>query len=316
MDLLASLLFSLSITGPICVVLLLGILLKRLGLLPDPFTESASRLVFQVTLPALLFLSILGTNFATMPSLWFIGYGLLATVISYLVLELLAGRFIGEQRLRGIFVQGSFRGNSAIIGLAYVQNAYGHAGLGAAAFYVGAVTVLYNILAVITLTRSLGGATGIRPILLGIIKNPLIIAIVAALPFTLLGIKMPQLLLTTGSYFANMTLPLALLCTGASLSLDALRGGAAIAGWASIMRLCLIPAAFTLGAALLGFSHLELGILFLISATPTAAASYVMTRAMGGDSVLAANIIATTTLGSLVTTSLGATLMNYLGLMY
>ncbi|MGL5539019.1 MAG: AEC family transporter, partial [Aeromonas veronii] len=75
-------------------------------------------------------------------------------------------------------------------------------------------------------------------------------------------------------------------------------------------------AAFTLGAALLGFSHLELGILFLISATPTAAASYVMTRAMGGDSVLAANIIATTTLGSLLTTSLGATLMNYLGLMY
>ena len=40
-----------------------------------------------------------------------------------------------------------------------------------------------------------------------------------------------------------------------------------------------------------------------------------MTRAMGGDSALAANIIATTTLGSLVTTSLGAALMNYLGLM-
>ncbi|MEG3027941.1 MAG: AEC family transporter, partial [Aeromonas sp.] len=55
--------------------------------------------------------------------------------------------------------------------------------------------------------------------------------------------------------------------------------------------------------------------LFLISSTPTAAASYVMTRAMGGDSVLAANIIATTTLGSLVSTSLGAALMNYLGLM-
>ncbi|MGL5539564.1 MAG: AEC family transporter, partial [Aeromonas veronii] len=92
MDLLASLLFSLSITGPICVILLLGIWLKRLGLLPEPFTESASRLVFQVTLPALLFLSILGTNFATLPSPWFIGYGLLATVASYLVLELLAGR--------------------------------------------------------------------------------------------------------------------------------------------------------------------------------------------------------------------------------
>ena len=64
MDLLASLRFSLSITGPICVVLLLGIWLKQLGLLPDSFVESASRLVFQVTLPALLFLSMVRTDFS------------------------------------------------------------------------------------------------------------------------------------------------------------------------------------------------------------------------------------------------------------
>ncbi|WP_434470868.1 AEC family transporter [Aeromonas veronii] len=316
MDLLASLLFSLSITGPICVVLLLGILLKQLGLLPDSFVESASRLVFQVTLPALLFLSMVRTDFSTMPSPWLILYGLLGTLTGFLILEVLAARFIPERRQRGIFVQGSFRGNMGIMGLAYVQNAYGPEGIGAAALLVGSVTVLYNVLALITLTRSLGGSKGIKPILKGIAKNPLIIAILSALPFGLLGIELPQLVITTGNYFANMTLPLALLCTGASLSLGALRGGAALTGWASVMRLCLIPAAFTLGAALLGFSHLELGILFLISATPTAAASYVMTRAMGGDSVLAANIIATTTLGSLLTTSLGATLMNYLGLMY
>ncbi|MGL6003410.1 AEC family transporter [Aeromonas sobria] len=316
MDLLASLHFSLSITGPICVVLLLGIWLKQLGLLPDSFVESASRLVFQVTLPALLFLSMVRTDFSTMPSPWLILYGLLGTLTGFLILEALAARFIPERRQRGIFVQGSFRGNMGIMGLAYVQNAYGPEGIGAAALLVGSVTVLYNILAVITLTRSLGGSKGIKPILKGIAKNPLIIAILSALPFGLLGIELPQLVITTGNYFANMTLPLALLCTGASLSLDALRGGAALAGWAAVMRLCLIPAAFTLGAALLGFSHLELGILFLISATPTAAASYVMTRAMGGDSALAANIIAVTTLGSLVTTSLGATLMNYLGLMY
>ena len=107
----------------------------------------------------------------------------------------------------------------------------------------------------------------------------------------------------------------ALLCTGASLNLKALRGGAMLTGWATVNRLCCIPVLLVLGAWALGFSPQALGILFLISSTPTAAASYVMTRAMGGDSALAANIIATTTLGSLVTTSLGATLMNYLGLM-
>ena len=112
-----------------------------------------------------------------------------------------------------------------------------------------------------------------------------------------------------------MTLPLALLCTGASLNLNALRGGAMLTGWATVNRLFCIPVLLVLGAWALGFSTQALGILFLISSTPTAAASYVMTRAMGGDSALAANIIATTTLGSLVTTSLGAALMNYLGLM-
>ncbi|WP_323098041.1 AEC family transporter, partial [Serratia marcescens] len=168
---------------------------------------------------------------------------------------------------------------------------------------------------VITLTRSLGGSKGIKPILKGIAKNPLIIAILSALPFGLLGIELPQLVITTGNYFANMTLPLALLCTGASLNLKALRGGALLTGWATVNRLFCIPVLLVMGAWALGFSPQALGILFLISSTPTAAASYVMTRAMGGDSVLAANIIATTTLGSLVSTSLGAALMNYLGLM-
>ncbi len=45
-----------------------------------------------------------------MPSPWLILYGLLGTLAGFLVLELLAARFISEQKLRGIFVQGSFRG--------------------------------------------------------------------------------------------------------------------------------------------------------------------------------------------------------------
>ena len=274
MDLLASLHFSLSITGPICLVLVLGIWLKRLGLLPDSFVESASRLVFQVTLPALLFLSMVRTDFSTMPSPWLILYGLLGTLAGFLVLELLAARFISEQKLRGIFVQGSFRGNMGIMGLAYVQNAYGPEGIGAAALLVGSITVLYNILAVITLTRSLGGGKGLKPILKGIVRNPLIIAILAALPFGLLGIELPQLVITTGNYFASMTLPLALLCTGASLNLKALRGGAMLTGWATANRLFCIPVLLVLGAWALGFSPPAVGILFLVVTALLSAVKY------------------------------------------
>ena len=101
--------------------------------------------------------------------------------------------------------------------------------------------------AVITLTRSLG-AERLAPILKGIVK-PLIIAILAALPFGLLGIELPQLVITTGNnYFANMTPPLALLCTGASLNLKDLRGGATLTGWAMVnFRLCCIPCCWCWG---------------------------------------------------------------------
>ena len=50
--------FSFSVTGPIFVILVLGVWLRRRGMLTDAFVEAGSRLVFNVALPALLFISI------------------------------------------------------------------------------------------------------------------------------------------------------------------------------------------------------------------------------------------------------------------
>jgi hypothetical protein len=112
-----------------------------------------------------------------------------------------------------------------------------------------------------------------------------------------------------------MTLPLALLCTGASLSLKPVREELRNAVYATAGKLLLAPLLLTTGGCLLGFRGIDLGILFLMSASPTAAASYVMARAMGGNIGLAANIIAYTTLGSMAVTSLGVMLLRGYGLM-
>lgn len=80
-------------------------------------------------------------------------------------------------------------------------------------------------------------------------------------------------------------------------------------------KLVVVPALFCLGGIALGFQGIELGVLLLMSSAPTAAASYVMVRAMGANAALAANIIAVTTIGSLVTTSLGIMLLRAAGLM-
>ncbi|WP_319782618.1 AEC family transporter [Oceanisphaera sp. IT1-181] len=310
-----SVLFALSITGPIFLLLLLGLALRRSQMMNEGFIDGASKLVFNIALPMLLFTSIAQTDFSQMISLKLIGYGISATLIAFVLLEWFASRLIDNRRLRGIVVQGAFRANMAIIGLAYVNNAYGSQGVAAAAMYVACLTILFNVLAVITLSRSLNHEQTfpVRQLAKGIAKNPLIIGIVAALPFAASDWAVPLMLMQTGQYLAQMTLPLALLCTGASLSLSGRREETGLLPTVAILRLLVIPTFITLGGYLVGFRGMELTILFLINAAPTAAASYVMVRAMGGNAVLAANIIAVTTLGSLLSTSLGAALFKGLG---
>lgn len=312
---LANVAFSFSITGPIFVMLVLGIVLARIGLLTDAFIDVGSRLVFNVTLPSLLFISISKTDFAQTVNATLVVYGLFATLVVFVLLELASRGLVEPAEDRGVVVQGSFRSNMGIIGLAYCVNAYGETGLATASLYLALVTILYNVLSVITLNRSLSRRRGVAGILGGIARNPLIIGIVLALPVAWAGIELPAILLDTGSYFAQMTLPLALLCTGGSLDLRALRHGLHNALIASVAKLAVVPALVTAGGVALGLGELELGVVFLMSSAPTAAASYVMVRSMGGNAQLAANIIVITTLGSVLVTSLGITWLRGWGLM-
>jgi predicted permease len=311
---LADVNFSLTVTGPIFIVLAQGWGLMKRGKLNDAFVDTGSRLVFNVALPALLFIGVSKTPFdqATRPAL--VAFGLAATLACYLALEWLAARCVAVAEDRGVVVQGGFRSNMGIIGLAYCVNAYGDRALGAASLYLGLVTILFNILSVITLSRSLHRHQGAASMLRGIARNPLIIAILLALPVSWMGVRLPGWALQSGQYFANLTLPLALLCTGAALDFKRLRvelGGTLLAASAKLVG---VPLVFVLGGLALGFRGIELGVLLLMSSAPSAAASYVMVRAMGGNAPLAANIIALTTVGSILTTSLGVMLLRGLSL--
>ncbi len=309
-----NLIFSFSITGPIFVVLALGVFLNQRRMINDNFIDIGSKLVFNVTLPSLLFISISQTSIEESANLPLIAVGMIVTVVAWLILELVAARTVSVPADRGVVVQGGFRSNMGIIGLAYCVNAYGHDGLVAASLYLALVTILFNILSVITLSHSLHRSMGIKGTLKGIARNPLIIGIMLALPFAWTGIELPQLVIRTGEYFANMTLPLALICTGASLDFHALRYNLSSALIASVGKLIVVPLMMTLVGFWYGFRGIELGVLLLMSSAPTAAASYVMVRSMGGNAPMAANIIVITTLSSLLTTSLAVTLLRGLGL--
>jgi malonate transporter len=306
--------FSVSITGPIFIVLCLGVFLSKRKVIDQDFIETGSSLVFKVTLPALLFFIISQADFDKSANVSLIATGVGVTLVTWIILEVLAKFFVGSDQDRGVVVQGGFRSNMGIFGLAYCFNAYGNEGLTTASLYMAAVTIVFNILSIFTLNRALKKNLGLKRTLIGIIKNPLIIAIVLALPFSYYNVSLPNIIIQTGEYFANMTLPLALICIGASLDFRALRHDFSQAMLACGAKLVLVPTLMVLTGISFGFRGIELGVLLLMSSAPTAAASYVMVKALGGNASLAANIIVVTTLGSVVTTSIGIILLTKLQL--
>lgn len=310
--------FVFSVTMPSLVLLLLGIVLRRIRLIDDNFCHTASRLVFTLAIPVLLFFSIATNPVDLKSNLPLALFGAVGTVLSFFLLELVAPKLVKEPADRGVFVQGGFRANTATLGLAYCASAYGNEGVAVGSLYMAATVILFNALSVVTLMRHAKQAPGVSvkssSILKGIVSNPIIIAIVLGLIFSFIQLPIPALVMQTSGLVSGLALPLALICAGASLDWRAMSQSSQVAGLSALAKLVVIPVLMTIGGALLGFEGVALGVMFLFTASPTAAVSYVMTKAIGGNSALSANIVAITTLGSFFTTSVGLYVLRTLGM--
>lgn len=317
MEVFIALLFAVGVTLPNILLLGLGRWLRRTGKVDEAFCQKASQVVFQWSLPMLLLSNIIGkpVHFAAQGRL--VLAGLLTTFLLYALAEAFAHFHIPQPADKGVFVQGVFRSNLGIIGLAFVQNAYGGDGLANSAVYMGIVTIELNILAVLTLsrTRQASWRQKLADTARKIATNPLIAAIVLAMCLNELPWAVPEPLLQTARYLGHLALPLALLCAGATFHWQTAKKWSDVSVLSSIGRLVVAPLMAVLVGKCFGLQGMDMGILFLMTATPVAAASYVMAKAMGGNDVAAANIMGITTVGAMLSAGLGMTVLRLLGWM-
>ncbi|MBE5214011.1 AEC family transporter [Pectobacterium sp. A535-S3-A17] len=310
--------FAFNVTMPNLLMLFMGIALRKLNLLNDAFCDTAMRVVFNVSLPCLLFFSV-ASNQQSFVSQWpLVVYGTVGTLATFLLLELAATRLVKDPKERGIFVQGGFRSNTGVMGLAFAMSAYGDEGIAIGSLYLMVTVIMFNALSVITLTRSLQRQSPqqkipVSQLLRGIVTNPLIIGLLLGAAYGQSQLPMPGVIKQTGGFISAMALPLALLCAGASLEWRSMFRSSNVAVLSSVAKVFVVPGLLTLGGWLVGFRGVELGIIFLFSSTPTAAGSYAMTRAMGGNATLAANIIGLTTVGAFFMIALGLYFLRSLG---
>lgn len=283
--------------------------LYKYGTLDDSFVEKASRLVFNFALPALLFSTISSNSIMQLSDLKVLSIGFGGTLLVFIVMMVITPIMVRERNDRGVVIQGSFRSNIGIIGLAYSANAYGAEGLAYASIYLGGMTILYNVLSVAVLNIYQNKQTSWGKILKDIGSNPIILAILLGIFVSYWQFSLPSIVSNSISYFAQLTLPLALLCTGAALRFSTMRQNG-IPGILSITVKCVFYPLVLVGVALMfGVEGMPLMVVFLMAICPTAAASYVMVRKIGGNHELAAQIVAVSTVLSVPITLLGFALL-------
>jgi len=297
---------ALTITAPIFILISLGAWLCHIKFINDAFIHVSSKFIFNIGLPVILFTSTAAHDFKHLINLSNITVITITTLLVYFLSSLSAGKFIMEKRDKGVFVQGAFRGNLIIVGLAFCANAYPEKGIAIATIPTAITIIMYNLLSIYTLNNSLHNqGASLKKNLIDIIKNPLIIGIMAGLLANLLNFSTPEIIIQSNQYIAQMTLPLALIAIGGSLNFLQIKQNIKTAFVASVWKIVISPIVLVVLLFFIPIDPTAAGVLFLLTASPTATASLIMVQSMRGNSDLAAKIIILSTLLSLFTVTIG-----------
>jgi len=308
-------LFSLNVTVPIFLIVLLGGFLKRLGLLTEGFTSVADKFVFKIALPVQLFQDIALMDIRESFSGRFVLFCMAATTVMFAACWLLGRILMKEPSMVGAFAQAAARGSAAILGIAFVENIYGDVGM--TPMMIVAAVPLFNIYSVIILSvSSAGGSLNwavFKKTLLGIVTNPIILGIAAGMIWSLAGMPMPLFLDRSTGYIAATATPLALLVLGASFKGREALQKLVPTAIATFLKLLGIPGVIFPVALAMGFRGSELVAIMIMLASPTTVTCYIMAKNMGGDETLSASVVMSATLLSSVTLTFWVFLMRTMG---
>ena len=320
---LNNIIFSVNAVLPLVILILLGFCLKqekfRLIKNPKDFFNQIDWLVFHVALPVYIFNQTSRANIDEIFNLNLVIYCVSGIILSFILLGFLVPVFIKKKSSRGAFIQGIYRANFSMLGVPLTGFLFGDLGTGTASLILPFAVTLFNLLAVVIFTihadnpENAENKNNIGKIILGIIKNPLIIASVISLPFMIFKISFPQAIEKSMDYVANMTTPLALISLGAGIDLQVLKNKVKLSLIASLIRTVLCPLFFVVPAILLGFRDAALVVIFVLFAAPTAVTSYIMAKNMKSDYELAGQIVVLTTIICPATIFAGTLILKSLG---
>ena len=311
-----NLIFSLNATIPIFLMMLLGMLFKKLGWMDEVFAAKMNKFVFLVPLPVLLFEQLATVDFSEVWDIKFILFCFVVTAIS-ITISTLISMLWKDRSIKGEFIQATYRSSAALLGIAFIQNIYGTAGM-APLMIIGSVP-LYNIMAVVVLSVFKPGNNSfdkalVKKTLKGIATNPIIIGIVAGFVWSALKLPMPSILHKTVSSIGATATPMGLMSMGATFEMKKATSKMKPTLVAVFMKLIGFCAIFLPVAAMLGFRNEQLIAILVMLGSATTVSCFVMARNMGHEGTLSSGVIMMTTLLSAFTLTMWLDVLRSFGL--
>jgi len=298
---------------PVFAVIGLGALLRKKGFFSSEFAVGLNHLVYWVGLPCLLFYKIAeATHDFTAAGKTFTVL-LIGTIACIIAGYVIAWVMKLPRSDVGAFVQGSFRGNLVYVGIPVVLFSLENSqGLDAARLEsvmmlaLALIVPIYNAAAVIILLAAKNAVDRRLPlrIIRQLLRNPLFLACVAGVLYSMFLPDLPSAVHRTLDAVGQMALPLALICIGAALVQDRVKGQVGPALAASLIKVGLAPLVGLIAVHIIALGPGETRIVMLQLACPAAVASYILTDQLGGNHRLAAAIVIISSLLSIASLAL------------
>ena len=292
---LENLLIAIRCVTPIVIGLFVGILVRKTKTMSESSLRQTNRLLFDFLFPMYLFYITYQADFETAFSLKRILF--CAAIVSlYFFGSLFVLRRRGyNNRQIGALSQNAFRSNLNIIALPLAESMMGTAGLASMGIISAFLTPIYNIFAVTTLEiHRDGGKVDLKKILLGIIKNHLVIGTLLGFIFHFARIPLPAVVLSSIQSMGKAGTTVALILLGASFSFKHLVSDRKPLIEGNLFRLIFAPLFAFLLAFALGFSGEDLALIVVAMGSPLATVSFTMCQAYDADADLAAELVVTT----------------------
>ncbi|WP_122089237.1 AEC family transporter [Halalkalicoccus subterraneus] len=281
-------------------LLLVGAGLRSAGVLDDARTARLNAAAYYGALPALIFVSTYDRAIGELLSARLLG-GLLVVLFSTATLAWVVHRNRSSSARRSVAVVQSYHSNLGYLGLPLVASTFGADVTAVASVVLGVVSLVQVPLTVAILVGMNDADAAIKREVAELVRNPVLLSLLAGLAVGSSGVAVPAGVAVGLDAVGSLALPLALLCVGASLqvdaaSLDPVATGSVIAlkigcmpllAWIVFSALSVDPATFTASVVMLG--------------TPTAVSTYVFAGELGGDRAFASLNVFGTTLVSVAT---------------